>query len=211
MICVYQLVKNVVKCRNEREKEEVQKHTSNNEPMNFFLNSMSDETYLDMIREYIQFLIDEDYKYSEQLEMINLKSARNIKYNTYTNFVKRFILETPRNLFQNRESKLYQEQSNFVSQQEDSKSYNNFENQYQSQNTHTEQKILHSDKLEINTHNKKGKAKTNMKQEVKNTFESSSIEKTSPVAPLRRNNLNTKPRENISFQHEAMPNVDELY
>ena len=131
MICAYKLVKGFIQFIEEKEVRTFEK-----DPMKFFLSSMSDETYLDIIREKIEFLIDEGYKYSEQLEIITQESGRNIKYSTYTNFVKLFILEKPENIFQNREFQRFHKGCN--GEDNNSVKSQNFQN---NSNTEPENKI----------------------------------------------------------------------
>jgi hypothetical protein len=97
MVCGQKVADNIKKLFDERESKSLL-----DRQLEFFLDSMSDETYLDMIRKKIEFLIDEGYKFSEQLEIINHESGRGIEYSTYTNFVKLNVLQQPEKLFQSR-------------------------------------------------------------------------------------------------------------
>ena len=204
MICAYKLVKGLIQFVEDEEAEKPKK-----DPISFFLKSMSDETYLDMIREHIMFLIDEGYKYSEQLEIITRESGRDIKYSTYTNFVKLFILEKPDNIFQNREFQRHY--TGFNGQSQNSK--DNFENKVSEKIENIEKPVskpkkvnriqsdfLASEKVEENF----------VSKESSNLSDSTTVK--GSVAPLKKRKKDISvERKNISFQHQAMPDVDELY
>jgi hypothetical protein len=102
MYCIFKVIQNMMNKVEDETIRPLPRPTTNSE-LDFLMNSMSDETFLDLIREKIEFLIDEGYKYSEQLKIINRDSGRNISYSTYTRFVKMYVLEDPQNLFQMRE------------------------------------------------------------------------------------------------------------
>ena len=198
MICAYQLIKNLIKFIDEKEKD-----IKKPDPIDFFLKSMSDETYLDMIREKIQFLIDEDYKYSEQLKIINRDSARDIKYNTYTTFVKLFILEKPENIFQNREFQRF---------------YSNYNGRDNVQATskpivtqQEEEPKTESISDEVANFNIAPKRKTSRRVSKPKTKTEDYSTKKVTVAPLKKKAINSDSREKVGFQHEAMPDVNELY
>jgi hypothetical protein len=106
MLCVFKVIQNVMNRVENVPNTNLPKKTSKSE-IDFLFHSMSDETFLDLIREKIEYLIDEGYKYSEQLAIINRDSGRNIAYSTYTRFVKMYIMEDPQNLFQMREFHKY--------------------------------------------------------------------------------------------------------
>jgi len=190
MICAYKLVKSLIKFIDEKENK-----VKKSEPMKFFLKSMSDETYLDMIREQIEFLIDEGYKYSEQLEIINTESAKNIKYSTYTNFVKLFILEKPENIFQNRE--FHRFYSNYQGKDNLENSQKSKDNSWIQEDIKVKESTLDDEVSNINISPTK-------------EVQDYSIKKMS-VAPLKKKVINSSYRAKVGFQHEAMPDVNELY
>jgi len=165
MICMYKFVKHLIKYVDEKD--------SRYKNIDFFLDSMSDEKYLVMIKDKIEFLIDEGYKYSEQLNIINSRSNRSIKYATYKTYIKNYFLQQPQYSIQ-------QNDNNFTIKDEDIELYTEKTDYYP-------------------------KSKNENQESYINTSQKGS------VSPLKkRNNLYTK-RENISFQHEAVPNIEELY
>jgi len=180
MICAYKVAKEIKRLFEEREKTRREKN------LDFFFDSISDETYLDMIREKIEFLIDEGYKFSEQLEIINNNSGRNIKYSTYTRFVKLFILDNPKNIFKHREFTKYYWNHNFSEPHQDRKSSDDeIENS-------SKKRVIRDKKVEFVTSS------------------SESSYKRKKVTPLKKPDIKFK-REKVSFKYEAMPNIEELY
>jgi hypothetical protein len=214
MYCIYKMVQGIIN-RAEKSVGYVDKWTgvSNreecfkselNKRVEFFLGSMSDDIYLDLIRKKIQFLIDEGMKYSEQLEIINRESGRNIDYNTYTDFIKVFILENPKNIFQVRgfhrqvkdNSNLYKFPEESSSKQEEEKIY-----------SHNYSKGSFGEDFSSATEEKRESRKLSKLETV--IYETSNRD----VKPLERPTGVKLPedRDDLSFQHEAMPNVEKLY
>ena len=166
MICIYTLAKQIYKIVDNSQNLK-QKN------IDFFLNSMSDETYLNMIKDHIEFLVDEGYKYSEQLEIINKKANRTIKYATYKQFIKTKILNIPIIENINNEPKEHFFDYSAIKEEVNTQSYSNINKQNNLEETQT----------------------------IKNS-----------VPPIKKNTIKKSlKRENISFQHEAVPNIDELY
>ncbi len=193
MLCVYAFTKGVMNIIEERK----DKKRSRKERADFFFDSLSDETYLDLIRSQIEFLIDEGYKYSEQLEIINRESGRSIKYDAYTKFVKLFILEKPENLFQSRE----------------------FNRHYRGHNSRAknEDQDLEEDvvpKKRIHREERVSSFESNNSQPIIKR----QIENPEPVKAVNQTQIKREPipqavsRPNrVVFQHQAMPDVSELY
>jgi hypothetical protein len=172
-----------------------QKSEKRDKELDFFMKSISDETYLDLIRARVEYLIDEGFKYSEQLEIINRESGRNISYNTYTNFVKLFILENPENLFQMRE--FYKQYKGFYPQLEAPEK--------PAPKIQEVKPILETEVVS------KPKPKKKSPPPLKPTGTTEDYKSKVKIEPLKKPKVNKAPERDIGFKHEAMPNVDELY
>lgn len=197
MICAYKVAKEIKRLFEERE---VAKRESN---LDFFFNSMSDETYLDMIRERIEFMIDEGYKFSEQLEIINRESGRNIRYSTYTKFVKLFMLEAPENVFRNREFERYY--GGYIPQQNSQQPQKRVSDD---EVTEPKKRVERKEKFEFTPQQEE--RVPDQKEEPSYSLPDTSYEKGS-VPPLKKPKIKSTDRNKVSFKHEAMPNVEELY
>jgi hypothetical protein len=169
-----------------------------NRELEFFFTSMSDETYLDMIRDRIEFLIDEGYKFSEQLEIINGESGRNIRYKDYTNFVKHFVLEKPENLFQNREFHRYY------------RDYRGSEKKISGTEEEEAPKKVLPREEKIREFSPRSVEKVERVVNVAKATEDDFTRPTS-VPPMKKPKVVFDRDDTLKFKHEAMPNVDELY
>jgi len=207
MLCVYAFTKGMMNIIEERK----DKKRSRKERTDFFFDSLSDETYLDLIRSKIQFLIDEGYKYSEQLEIINRESGRKIKYDTYTNFVKLFILDKPDNIFQHREfSRHYY---NHQAQAPNSKISHNSkinETNFDEDNEPIVKRKINREENISSFEQTRTQAIPKIPTPVQTQTDNSEIAK---IRSLKKEVVEQKvARPNrVVFQHVAMPNTDELY
>jgi hypothetical protein len=216
MYCIFKVIQNVMNDFEGVPKKRLPKRTSKSE-VDFLFNSMSDETFLDLIREKIEFLIDEGYKYSEQLEIINRDSGRNIQYSTYTRFVKMYVMEDPQNLFQMREfHKYYSGYAPLQAPQpvptttvinkiveEEAKP------KIEKPKVEEEQPVPEPEETAGLSLREKMKLAKKKSAKIEKVADDEPVKKTK-VEPLKKPDLKVETRGPL-YKHEAMPNKDELY
>jgi hypothetical protein len=184
----------------------------------FFFDSIGDETYLDLIRDKIEFLIDEGYKYSEQLDIINRGSGRNIPYKVYTKFVKTEVLQDPSLLFQQRGGGFQQggyyppfpPQFAYPQQQQPV-----VEEKAPVVEKRVEEPVVEEKTSEPASESDSGGFTLNLKRNTTSSKKSDepvvAPKKNVGGTPIKRKKPQNVKVEKTVFHHEAMPDINELY
>lgn len=197
--------------RNNHKREESEK---------FFFDSIGDDTYLDLIREKIEFLIDEGYKYSEQIEMINRGSGREISYRTYVDFVKREVLQDPSLLFQQKGANqfppqfppygYYPPQQPYPENSQPKGGIEEKEREPKKEETATVE-VKEEEFVDFRMNLKRNSGDTNKESENIET-KKSNVGGTKITPKKSQEEIQAElEKKKAVFQHEAMPEIDKLY